>query len=239
MSEQELRATRKSDTIFVFGSGASLNAITPDEWSRIARHDTMGFNWFVHQRFVRCDYHLVREIGGSDMDEAHWKPYLYEYFERLGSNPMFAHSVLLVQTGLRATASNRAIWLELISREQRIFRWRSIRNAARPSSSLRSGLAHSAGTLCECVNFAVLMGWTRIVLVGVDLYDRRYFWLPPDVPRPEETDLDATHATALGGIVTTLDSWSEQLAPRGIRLYVHNPRSLLSQVLPVWQSVNG
>jgi hypothetical protein len=89
------------------------------------------------------------------------------------------------------------------------------------------------------VNFAVLMGWTSIVLVGVDLYDRRYFWLPPDVARPEEHNLDATHATALGGIVTTLGSWSEQLAPRGIRLYVHNPKSLLSQVLPVWQSVNG
>jgi hypothetical protein len=121
MSEQELRATRKSNTIFIFGSGASLNAITPDEWSRIARHDTMGFNWFVHQRFVRCDYHLVREIGGSEMDEAHWKPYLYEYFERLRGNPMFAQGVLLVQAGLRATGSNRAIWFELISREQRIF----------------------------------------------------------------------------------------------------------------------
>ena len=41
--------------MFIFGSGASLNAITPTEWTEIERHDTLGFNWFVRQSFVRCD----------------------------------------------------------------------------------------------------------------------------------------------------------------------------------------
>src|SRR5687767_720284 len=62
LTEGELRATRKSDTLFVFGSGASLNAVSASQWQEIGRHDTLGFNWFVRQEFVRCDYHLIREI---------------------------------------------------------------------------------------------------------------------------------------------------------------------------------
>ena len=239
ISEAELGRTRKSDTIFVFGSGYSLNAIPADEWCRIARHDTMGFNWFVHQGFVRCDYHLVREIGPTDLDESVWRAYLVDYFDRLRTNPMFSDTILLVQRGFNATNGNRAIWLNLIPSGQRVFRWKSIPDIDAPITALSRGLAHGRGTLCECVNFAALMGWTRIVLTGVDLYDRRYFWLGHDEPRLEDPTIEVTHATALAGIVSTLADWSLQLRARGIQVFVHNPRSLLAQALPVWNPAQG
>src|SRR5689334_17862866 len=47
LDEQGLVAARRSDTVFVFGSGYSLNSITPDEWAAIARHDTFGFTAFI------------------------------------------------------------------------------------------------------------------------------------------------------------------------------------------------
>jgi hypothetical protein len=34
LSENELRAARRSDTAFVFGSGRSLVDVTPEEWER-------------------------------------------------------------------------------------------------------------------------------------------------------------------------------------------------------------
>jgi hypothetical protein len=233
LSEHELRATRRSDTVFVFGSGHSLNAITAEEWHAIAEHDTFGFNWFVHQKYVRCDYHLVREIGPTDLDPTLWRQYLYDYFDRLRSNPCFADSVLLIQRGFRATNGNRALWLELIPPHQKIFRWKSIDDLA-PSDSFAKGLSHGHGTLSQCVNFAVLMGWRNIVLTGVDLYDRRYFWLGADQPRPDDPKIDTVHATALAGIVESIGSWSAELRPRGVSLYTYNPRSLLNTVLPVW-----
>ncbi len=36
------------------------------------------------------------------------------------------------------------------------------------------------GTLVDAVNVAYCLGWKEIVLVGIDLYDSRYYWLPPD-----------------------------------------------------------
>ena len=237
LDETELLQTRRSDTVFIFGSGYSLNAISPAEWRAIEEHDTVGFNWFIHQQYVRCDYHLVREIPPTDLDASIWRKYLRDYFELLRGNQRFSNAVWLVQTGFRATNGNRAIWLRLIPERQRLFLWKSV-DADLPSASFADGLAHGRGTLHECINFATLMGWTRIVLAGVDLYDRRYFWLPADEGRADDPEpLDAIHRTALQGIVDSVGKWNEHLRKRGVELYVYNPQSLLTRVLPVWNAV--
>jgi hypothetical protein len=237
LSEAELLQTRRSDTVFIFGSGYSLNAISPAAWRAIEAHDTVGFNWFVHQQFVRCDYHLVREIGPTDLDPRIWRKYLLDYFERLRGNARFSNAVWLVQTGFRATNGNRAIWLRQIPEHQRVFLWKSA-DSDTPSTTFADGLAHRHGTLHECINFAALMGWTRIVLAGVDLYDRRYFWLREDEGRADDGEPhDAIHRTALAGVVDSMRMWNELLRRRGVELYVYNPQSLLVKVLPVWNAV--
>jgi len=234
LDEDELRRTRRSDTVFILGSGYSLNRLMPDEWSRIDSHDTIGFNWSVHEQFVRCDYHLVREICADIRDRAVWEPATREYFRLASGNPCYSQTIYLVQSGFRATSGNRAIGLRLLPRDRPVFLWRSLVNQRLPSGSLRRGLAHAYGTLSDCVNFAALMGWTTIVLVGVDLYDRRYFWLPADQPRSGDATVDEPHATAAGGMVEGMGTWREYLAQRDVRLFVYNPDSLLAGVLPVW-----
>jgi hypothetical protein len=236
LSDDDLRATRRSDTVFIFGSGASLNEISTEEWRSIEAHDTIGFNWFVRQTFVRCDYHLMREVGPSDLYEAGWLPHLTEFFSIARTNPKFADTIFLLQTGFRATNGNRSIGLGLAPRDHRIFLWRSLVGAARPSLSLARGLAHGQGTLNECINLAFLLGWTRIVLAGVDLYDRRYFWLGHDEPRPDDPvrDVNVAHKTVSSDIVEGLGRWREMFEKRGVGLFVYNPRSLLREKLPLW-----
>ena len=233
-SETALKAARRSQTVFVFGSGASLNDVTPQAWANIATHDTVGFNWFVHQRFVRCDYHVVREVCSDDLDPSVWRPQIHEYFDLIRENPLYADTTFLVQTGFRATNGNRAIGMGLLPTAHPIVLWRSLRRHRQPSESLREGLAHNHATLEECVNFAYLMGWTEIVLAGVDLYDRRYFWLPPDVPIAGSESTEGVHNTARTGLIDLLGEWSGYLSSRGVGLYVYNERSLLARTVPVW-----
>jgi hypothetical protein len=242
LTEEELRTTRRSDTVFVFGSGASLNEITPIEWRRFEEHDTLGFNWFVHQRFVRCDYHLIRGIPDDDLDRSVWRSQLAEYFDLLRSNPYFTDTVFLVQSGFRAINGNRAIGYRYLSTTNDVFLWRT--NTARdlPSESFAAGLVHRHSTLEECVNLAYLTGWRRIVLVGVDLYDRRYFWLPPDEARSVDerrgASATATHDRATSGMVEAMKAWGDWLGRRGVELSVYNPRSLLAARLPVYSDVS-
>jgi hypothetical protein len=107
-----------------------------------------------------------------------------------------------------------------------------------PGRSFSEGLVHGQSTIQEAINFAYLVGWKRIVLTGVDLYDRRYFWLPPDETRSIDRVRGAaaadTHVQARMGLVETLASWREWLGRQGVELEVMNRRSLLAGALPVY-----
>ncbi len=238
VSEDAVRQTRRSDTVFVFGSGASLNELSAGEWAHIAEHDTLGFNWWVHQRFVRTDYHLIRGIPDSDTDQDVWRPQLQQYFDLLRGNPCFASTVYLVHSGFTAINGNRALGYGYLPAGSRVFLWRSSARVGPPSRSFADGLVHGQSTIQESINFAYLLGWKRIVLAGVDLYDRRYFWLPSDETRSVDERRGASasdvHVQATMGLVETIGHWREWLSGAGTGLEVYNPRSLLVDVLPVY-----
>jgi hypothetical protein len=242
LSAEELRATRRSDTVFVFGSGYSINEVTPEEWAHFADHDTLSFNWFPRQRWVRIDYHLIREVATNDLRPEIWRPALREHAELLRGNPHYRDAIYVVQRGPLAINGNRIIGLGLLPTGARVFRFTSrARHAVEPpSESFDQGLVHSATSIGTCVNFAYLVGWRSIVLVGVDMYDHRYFWLSADEER-EEIDLPGRGLTvddpfpAAARMIETLGMWRQILADRGVSLSVYNPRSLLTAELPVYE----
>ncbi len=244
LSVDSLQQTRRSDIVLIFGAGYSLNDITAEMWAQLAAYDTMGFNYFVHQDFIRMDYHLIREIGGNDRDPNSWQPRLDEYARLIGKNPHYRDTVFLVQGGWRAINGNRMIGLGKLPANARIFRFKnkSPKHPIPPSRTFTQGLVHSYATLIDCVNFAYILGWRHIVLVGVDLYDRRYFWLKEN----ETRDIDAargnthqdTHNTAQP-VIQFLGYWHDLLATEGITLSVHNPRSLLAEVMPVYEQTQS
>jgi hypothetical protein len=244
----DLRAARRSSTVFVFGSGYSLNDITTREWSHIASHDTFGFTAFASQRWVRTDFHLLR--GGLE-GSLRWRPYAEELGQLLNSNPHFADTIFLMQGEYQAQFANQLLGYGLLRRGARVYRYRTARGEGPPTRTLDEGLRHVGGTLSDAVNAAACLGWKHIVLAGVDLYDSRYFWLGPDetyaiddrsgllVPaerNPRGLRYDEVHSTARNGVVEIMGRWRDTLErERGIRLSVFNPRSLLTEVMPVYR----
>lgn len=227
LDEPALRATRRSDTAFVFGSGRSLLAISPAEWQRIAAHDTVSFREFPRQSWVHADYHLTGEV--DDLDD---------YARRLRENPLYAETVFVVQEGWYAVSGNRLVGGRLLPAGARVFRFhRTGRGVYQPPSrSFADGLVHGFNSSISTTNFAVALGWRRIVICGVDLYDKGYFWLDEGETRSyEKPGIEArSRFTSADQIVDTLGRWRELLAPEGVELLVHNPRSLLAAVMPVF-----
>ena len=228
LSNEQLLATRRSDTAFIFGSGYSLNAIRAEEWRAIGRCDTMSFREFPRQSFVRADYHETGEVD-----------FLDEYARRIRENPLYRDAVFVVQEGWRAFNGNNLIGRGLLTEGARVFRYsRTARGrAAAPSRAFADGLVHGFGSVFPVTNFAYLMGFRRIVLVGIDLNDKRYFWLAPDELRTYEKPGLAVDSVFTGAddIVSLMGVWRELLEKEGVALSVFNPGSRLTKVLPVFR----
>ena len=230
LSESELMATRTSDTAFVFGSGYSLNHIDPETWEWISKHDTVSFREFPRQDFVRADYHVTAEVDD-----------LAEYTRLIRENRNYTRTIFVIQEGWTAWHGNNIVGRGLLNAGSRVVRFkRTGRGVYRsPSRTLSEGLIHGYNSSISTTNFAIVMGWKNIVLTGIDLYDKRYFWLPPDTGRSYEKpgvmfDAEFTNASP---IVDYFGRWRDELEPDGIKLWVMNPKSLLANVLPVYESM--
>ncbi len=239
INENQLRACRKSDTLFIFGSGYSLNDLTPAEISHLEQHDTLGFNWFIYQNAVRVDFQLVREITPS-LKKNILQPKMREYASILEENTRYSDTVFIVQEGFKAIIGNCLIGLKLMPRKRPIFPYRNSSRSSLdlPSNSLAKGLVHGKGTLMECINLGYLLGWKKIVLMGIDLYDRRYFWLKPDETRSNDLIRGASHVdqhNTANYVIQHISDWIPFLKKNDIQLYIYNPRSLLSKTLPVYE----
>ncbi|MCL2825571.1 MAG: hypothetical protein FWD57_16385, partial [Polyangiaceae bacterium] len=55
-SLSDLARKKNSDTVFILGSGSSINAISEDRWRGIRRHDSFGFNFWLLHRHVPTLY---------------------------------------------------------------------------------------------------------------------------------------------------------------------------------------
>lgn len=73
---------------------------------------------------------------------------------------------------------------------------------------------HKGATLFDVVNISYILGYKEIVLVGIDLYDRRYFWLERN--ETDKCDLKRgktysdNHATT-DNVLSGLAFWSKYL----------------------------
>ncbi len=256
ITETQLTARRRSDTVFILGSGYSLNDVTPQEWAHIAKHDVIGFSGAIYQKWVPVNFHLIRGWDyGSRESLMRWHSSASHYADDFQANPLFANSVLLMFADCHNVFCNTLLGFKMIPAGSNIFLYKSSKRLdGLPSETLKKGIVHGVGTLCDAVNFAYLLGWKRIVLVGVDLYDSRYFWGKPDATELLDADgkcmsskltnrgspWDAPHNTVRNGVIEFMERWGRHFVEnRGVTLEIYNSRSLLVKVLPVYSVQPG
>ena len=237
-----LRKNKKSNTVFIFGSGSSLNSISASEWDAIDPHDKISFNWFIKQDFLNMDYHLARRVlhydnGDGDHNRTEAKKQINHYFSVLQNNPRYRDSILLLQWEPQGWGARLAVRHDMIDRELTIFPFQTCKdNAIGPS--VHHGLIHTVSTLMDVLSFAFYMGWEKIVLVGVDLTDTSYFWMEAGDTtqfQRERTNTLGQHSTAVNGIVGEIQNLQKIFVRQGIILYSYNENSLLSEVMETFK----
>lgn len=242
---------KKNERVFIFGSGYSLNNITQYEWDLMEKSgDTFSFNDFIKSRFIRIDYHLIREFEAKRVITAKLDrngrfstiynfKILKEYFNSILENPYMENTGLIYLTDMKAGQSILWRWLygknflNLGSYSNHFNR-----KIAWPPSENLEKIPHGNASLIDCINLSYLLGYKEIVLVGVDLYDRRYFYLDYNETRAFDEDRGFNskdlHGTSKG-LIRHIEKWSHFLKNKGVHLSVYNPDSLLNEVIPVFK----
>ena len=252
---EEIKKSRHKDTFFIMGSGYSINDITKEEWQHIVDvGDVLSFNYFFKGKFVPINYHICGEIGGTPnyglilMNSKHRKN-IKSYYEELFSNPYYKDTIYFLRYKMDFTKAPVpiALWALLflkVFKNKQVCPYRIViqkEAISEPSDNIHA-ISHWNATLSDAINISYILGYKKIVLVGVDLYDRRYFWLGRNethegVLKRGKTYSDI-HSTA-DNVIKGMDIWNKYLIKKGVRLYIYNPRSLLNKVLPVYRNVNG
>ncbi|MDG1144168.1 MAG: hypothetical protein P8N92_05825 [Burkholderiales bacterium] len=244
-----LKSHCRGKTLFILGSGASLAQLPNELVLKMRENTTMSLNYSLLQSFLPADFHVVRELGAANDEEIDIQQ---SDLKKLGavikSNPQYQETVFLVQGGFYAWAANLFIGWRCLPCGAKIFRFRnSLSPIFGALSDAFGSIVHGASSITDCINLGYLMEFNKIVLCGVDLYDRRYFWHVGNTPHMqlngitdselgeygEGGDLTARHRAARR-LVGQIARWQRDLKVNGVELYVQNPRSLLTEVLPIY-----
>jgi hypothetical protein len=262
ISEEKLKSFKSSDTIVVYGSSWSINDLSDEEKEKLSLFDSIGFNYFCKSKIPTTFYILreqsVRDSGYADERKRDFVHDLNKYYGK--SILLF---IDMLNSGAKWKGKrgwinnvdvfkNDGIVLKEFFFEDDYFKKFSktglkdyeIRlkphqfidycdNIYRRNIFL-DGIYYFYCTLSLILHFATFLGYKKVLFVGVDLYDHRYFWLPygklREQTRRKKRGLTDKHKTcdATLGIV-------EFLNKRDVDLYTYTKESLLSKHIKVWE----
>lgn len=252
------RGRKRSDTVFVLGSGSSINRIGAERWQGMAAHDTIALNFWPIHPFVPT-YYLFESVPPASDDPTFslaMFPLLLELFARRAEDYAGTPKVIsnLARVGDQLALHLPEAWRvnlfwcpmpPVVARTPHelgyCLRYLDAQGVFATSGPLEA-LFKYGSNLVMCLSLAIRLGYRRIVLCGVDLSDQAYFY--QDRERfPEFCDYEflprqQIHKTArkLPWLVpidqVLLGLIAEILEPRGIELFVENRSSALWPRIP-------
>lgn len=232
----ELLEKKKNDSLVIFGSGYSINWIKEKEWQTIdSYYDTWGMGWYCKKRRPTTWY-MVREQCTTPrrIEEGHDLNSFYEDME------WFTESTKVVKDmSYRLDNYQHIRHLDKLDGDGFVFKeiygGCSVKNFR--DDIFNEGIHHGKFSMYDALHFAVGMKYKKIVLCGVDLYDNRHFYLPrgktTKLTEQEGNGPDSPHLTAHKAVKL----FSDFIEHWKIPCFVHNSRSFLTAVMPIWDGI--
>ena len=173
---------KTSDTIFILGSGPSINDISPQDWKYVEQHDSIGFNWWIVHDFIPSLYmfqaastnmlELLKDkysdyrnipflIRGSAFAKGEFD-YEDERLNLLKSNPVYYIKEYPI-------SSKCSIDINMLFNYMENLGFMTFGHIANFVPKWRS-------TLGLLISLSYQMGYQKIILCGMDMHDNGHFW---------------------------------------------------------------
>ena len=90
---EKLKKVKKTEEIFIFGSGYSLKNISIKEWKKIRNYDSIGFNNTIFLKKINFTYHVNRTVPNSNKN-------IKDQVKQINSNPYLKKTIFLMPEGI-------------------------------------------------------------------------------------------------------------------------------------------
>lgn len=175
---ENLIGYKTSDVLYILGSGKSINSIAARKWNQVRLADSIAFNLFIAHPFTPTLYHmeftpkiLARfdkwvKLKGNDYNGV---PLIFnakhlqdpeKLSERFSNNRIYYSIPRLLYTQSNKRVMKKALKKEYLESDYK----------------LNNYYVHHRGSLTLVLSLGVLMGYKKIVLMGVDLNNSEYFF---------------------------------------------------------------
>jgi len=240
---------RKSDTIFILGSGESINDVTEEQWSHIVRHDSFAINkWPVHP-FVPTFYYTNYPRKRKHIDS--YLKSINSGIKRYNRTIFFLSFNRVVTRGMHPR-----IFPEFFSDNpvccfyEYVAPIRLRRGQFFDVKSFAKTLYYR-GALSLVLDLVNKMFYKNIILMGVDLKNAMHFYdvyfqmqwqFQGDYSIPLEERRNKKHATmeTKNGTKMPMDQYIYAVnelyfKPKGIKIFVSSEKSMLAERIPIYQ----
>ncbi len=254
-----LKEFKRSEILFILGSGSSICDLNERQWQEIRRNDSLGINhWLIHPHvpnFYTCEVPRLenhREVmmcnlkkrakdykntaflfkGGSDFDEKFAKT--LKEITASGNRSMFIPTYF--------TVSDESQFIYLLKKYDQI------------TQKMRINMPDALFRKRASVVFSTMLGYDlnfkNIVFCGVDgIAGSGYFYEHPKQRFADGTIIPENTGQKKGAIHKTMDPKLNQLTAekclqlinshlfkkKGVRMWVGTKNSILSKWLPDWK----
>ncbi len=252
LEEVDLRQFKGSDSLFVLGSGPSINRISDARWREIKRNDTVGFNWWLYHPLVPKFYFL--ESFEREAAPDHFECYLTLTRARavdyagtikiaMELHKPGTQTVLALDPGFKKNLfAAHSVAVPARNEDELAWAFRYLQHTGVFDCTGRfSHLPKHAASLTSLLVFAVKLGYKRVVLCGIDLKTSSYFfqertvysesWELPSAAACErhETDVPLTWRVPVNRVVAAIKQIIYD--PSEIQLVIESRQSALWPML--------
>ena len=231
---------KKSSTLFILGTGNSVNDITKEDFEKIKNYDSFSINFFILHEFL-TDIYMFEYIRDTERMLL-WIETMREKIKRdmfryiLTSNltleklklPQYYPMRKFVYGRLK---DNLAYYYVMLAscRTVKSLKYLNLFHRILPANIM----LHVRGSLSVALNFAIRRKFKNIVLCGIDLDDAGNFFEFSDSFQVST----GVHKTSLpiGGL-SPIDEYVKFVVRHyvDIKFYVWSPKSKLSKVIEVF-----
>ena len=179
---------KKSDTIFIFGSGPSINLISTELWNSIKKHDSIGFNyWFLHE-FVPTTY-LLQAPSDSLYDDISSKAFLCQSNSyKLNNTLLIARGDMVNRFRFHKTQTYKTIKETGLSISTVGEYYIHGQSSVPPNELINKMISIGCfdknnilipkfrSTVGMLISMSLMAGYKKIVLCGIDMNDNSHFY---------------------------------------------------------------